>query len=102
MHPDNVIKRVLKPILRKLGLDGGAHAFRHGNATMLDRIGAPMAVRQSRLGHVEEETTMAYTHLVSADERAVANKLGKIILHANERSGQSKGPAPKMLTRLIQ
>ena|SRR5690349_14995122 len=51
--------------------------------------------------HVEAETTMAYTHLVRADERAVADELGKI-LHANERSGQNKGPAPKMLTQMIQ
>lgn len=101
LHPDNFVKRVLKPILAKLGLDGAAHAFRHGNATVLDRIGAPMAVRQSRLGHVDERTTLGYTHLVTADEKAIAAQLGKI-LHANERNGQKKGPAPKMLTRLTQ
>ena len=101
LHPDNFVKRVLKPILNRLGLAGGAHAFRHGNATLLDRISAPMAVRQSRLGHVDEETTMSYTHLVSADERAVAAELGKI-LHVNERNGQKKGPAPKLLTHRIQ
>jgi integrase len=53
----------LKPVLKQLGLQGGAHAFRHGNATTLDGLGAPMAVRQSRLGHVEAATTMGYTHL---------------------------------------
>jgi hypothetical protein len=28
--PDNFVKRELKPILNKLGLDGALHAFRHG------------------------------------------------------------------------
>jgi integrase len=101
LHPDNFVKRVLKPILVELKLEGGAQGFRHGNATLLDRIGAPMAIRQSRLGHVDPETTMGYTHLVTADERALAHELGKI-LHVNERNGQDKGPAPKMLTQLIQ
>lgn len=53
LEPDNFVKRALKPILKELGLDGGAHAFRHGNATLLDSLRAPMAVRQERLGHVD-------------------------------------------------
>ena len=65
LHPDNFVKRQLKPILEKLGLKGALHAFRHGNATALDRMNAPMRVRQERLGHVEAQTTMGYTHLVS-------------------------------------
>jgi integrase len=45
-----VRKRKFHPLLKKLGIQQcGFHAFRHGNATLLDRIGAPMAVRQNRL-----------------------------------------------------
>src|ERR1700693_970628 len=51
LHPDNFIKRRLKPILKKLGLDGAAHAFRHGKASLLDHPHAPMKGRQDRLGH---------------------------------------------------
>jgi integrase len=46
-----LVKRRLKPLLEKLGIRrGGLHAFRHGNATLMDRLGVPMKVRQQRLG----------------------------------------------------
>lgn len=76
LEPDNFTKRMLKPVLKELGLDGGAHAFRHSNATLLDSLRAPMAVRQERLGHVDARTTMGYTHLVTADDVRVAGELG--------------------------
>jgi integrase len=76
LHPDNFIKRQLKPILKKLGLDGAAHAFRHGNASLLDHLHAPMKVRQDRLGHADPRTTMGYTHVIGDDHRKVAEQLG--------------------------
>lgn len=79
LEPDNFVKRALKPVLRELGLDGAAHAFRHGNATLLDSLHAPMAVRQERLGHVDARTTMGYTHLVTADDVRVAGELGALL-----------------------
>jgi integrase len=79
LEPDNFIKRALKPALGKLGLDGGAHSFRHGNATLLDSLRAPMAVRQERLGHVDARTTMGYTHLVTADDVRVAGEFGALL-----------------------
>ena len=61
-----VRKRKLHPLLKKLGIPQcGFHAFRHGNATLLDQLGAPMAVRQNRLGHADAQTTMDYTHAVT-------------------------------------
>jgi integrase len=75
LHPDNFVKRHLKPILKALGLHGALHAFRHGNATALDIL--PMKVRQERLGHVSPNTTMAYTHFVSEDDRKIAEGLGR-------------------------
>jgi integrase len=74
------VKRELKPILEKLGLAGALHAFRRGNATVLDRMHVPMKVRQERLGQVETSTTMGYTHLVSKDDRLVSKKLGEILM----------------------
>jgi integrase len=79
LEPDNFVKRALKPILKELGLDSGAHAFRHGNATLLDSLRAPMAVRQERLGHVDSRTTMGYTHLVTADDVRVAGELEALL-----------------------
>jgi len=95
-------KRKLHPLLKRLGIrQCGFHAFRHGNATLLDQIGAPMAVRQNRLGHADAQTTMDYTHAVTADERRIAVELGKI-LHVTARNQQQKGPAPRALTQTIQ
>jgi integrase len=85
LHPDNFVKRQVKPILEKLGLVGGLHAFRHGYATMLDRMNVPMKVRQERLGHIESSTTMGYTHLVTEDDRLVSKKLGEILMPNDAR-----------------
>jgi integrase len=76
LHTDNFVKRELKPILKALNLSGAMHAFRHGNATALDQLNAPMKVRQERLGHVDANTTMSYTHLVSSDDKRIAAELG--------------------------
>ena len=97
-----VCTRKFHPLPRKLGIPQcGFHAFRHGNATLLDQIGAPMAVRQNRLGHADAQTTMGYTHAVTADERRIAAELGKI-LHATCTDEQKKGPALRTLTPMIQ
>ena len=86
LHPENLSKRVLKPILDALGIKGGMHAFRHGNATALDTLNAPMKLRQQRLGHMDPNTTMDYTHLVSEDDRKIAEQLDGLLypLSANE------------------
>jgi integrase len=101
-RPGVAQKQKFQPLLTRLGIPQcGFHAFRHGNATLLDQIGAPMAVRQNRLGHAEAQTTMGYTHAVTADERRIADQLGGI-LHATARNEQEKGPAPEALTQMIQ
>jgi integrase len=97
-----VRKRKFHPLLRQVGIQQcGFHAFRHGNATLLDQIGAPMAVRQNRLGHAEAQTTMGYTHVNMADERRIAGALGKI-LHVSARNEHDDGPALSLLTQRIQ
>jgi len=97
-----VRKRKFHPLLKKLGIQQcGFHAFRHGNATLLDQIHAPMAVRLNRLGHAEAQTTMGYTHIVTSDERKTAEELGKI-LHVNARNDESEVLAAKPLTLRIQ
>ena len=97
-----VRKRKFHPLLKKLGIPQcGFHAFRHGNATLLDQIGAPMAVRLNRLGHAEAQTTMGYTHAVTSDERRTADELGKI-LHVTARNEQNERPAENPLTPMIQ
>ena len=50
LHPDNFVKRKLKPLLKELGLEGGLHAFRHGNATVQDRLHTPHEAKARAIG----------------------------------------------------
>ena len=78
---DVVRKRKLYPLLRKLNIERcGFHAFRHGNATIMDQEKVPMATRQNRLGQSDARTTMGYTHAISDDGRRFAAHLGQQLI----------------------
>jgi Phage integrase family len=76
-----VVKRKLRPLLRKLEIqECGLHAFRHTNASLMDEMQVPMKVRQQRLGHSDPRLTMnTYTHMASADDERIAEQLGRIL-----------------------
>lgn len=82
---DHAVYEEFQPLLEKLeittkpGQDCGFHAFRHGNATLMDQLGTPGKTRMDRLGHEKLDTTLDYTHAVSADDRLVAAKLGEML-----------------------
>jgi integrase len=81
---DLVRKRKLYPLLEKLGIERcGFHAFRHGNETVMDGEGVPMATRQNRLGHSDARTTMKYSHVVSEDGRKIAAHFGNLLTAAS-------------------
>ena len=88
-----LVKRKLHPILRRLGIpQAGLKAFRHANMTLLDRIGAPLKIRQERVGHTDSRLTLGtYTHIASEDDRRVAEALGKILAVAGD-SGPNSAP----------
>lgn len=78
----NVLRANLHPLLQKLEIDRcGLHAFRHTNGSLMDRLNAPMKIRQERLGHaVGSDVTMrVYTHSVTEDDRRIASQLGAIL-----------------------
>ncbi|MGH9404385.1 MAG: tyrosine-type recombinase/integrase [Terriglobia bacterium] len=76
LNGDDVVRDHLQPLLRRLGLaPGGLHAFRHFCGSQMDRDGAPIAVARDRLGHSNASVTSRYTHSVSADDRAAAERL---------------------------
>jgi integrase len=80
---DVVRKRKLYPLLEELKIERcGFHAFRHGNETVMDGEGVPMATRQNRLGHSDARTTMKYTHVISEDGRKIATRLGELLAPA--------------------
>lgn len=87
----DIVDQVLHPILVRLGIArAGLHAFRHGNATIMDGLNAPMRVRQDRLGHEKAETTLGYTHAISEDDRRVADEIGNILCSSLPKSSGVK------------
>jgi integrase len=82
LHPENLVKRELVPVLQGLGIHvkgTACHGFRHGNATEMDKLGVPMATRQQRLGHVDASTTMLYSHSTDANDSKVAEEFGRML-----------------------
>lgn len=79
--PNLLVKRRLHPLLDALEIPrAGLHAFRHANCTIMDQLGAPMRVRQERLGHSDPTLTLGtYTHLISSDDRRLAAQIGQLL-----------------------
>jgi len=72
----------LWPILDSLEIPRcGLHAFRHTNGSLMDQLGAPMKLRQERLGHAPGSniTMSVYTHVIGDDDRKVAVQLGEML-----------------------
>lgn len=77
-----ITKKRLAPLCKTLGIETkGLHAFRRTHATMMDRLGVPLKVRQERMGHTDPRLTLtAYTQPVSEDERRFVTQLARTIL----------------------
>jgi len=77
-----VVKRKLWCTLKALQYPRcGLHAFRHGNATLMDALGVPLKVKQYRLGHSRAGniTTDVYTHFQIGGDDDVASRLGSVL-----------------------
>lgn len=71
----------------------GFHAFRHANATLMSSFGAPLKLRQQRLGHVDGSpvTETVYTHVISEDGKRIARQLGDAVRGVLDAIGREKG-----------
>lgn len=59
----NIRKRVLQPLLAKLGIPkAGLHAFRHARVTLLRKNGTPADLQRQWIGHSSLKTTDRYAH----------------------------------------
>lgn len=81
-RPDNILKRVLHPLSRKLRCPRvGWHTFRHVHATLLSELGEPLKTSQEVLGHSDLQTTLGvYTHAVSESVLRAEERLAKAVL----------------------
>jgi integrase len=76
---NNVLKRVLHPLLKRLGIPkAGLHAFRHSRVTMLRKRGTPEDLQRQWIGHSSLRTTDRYSHTHEELEyrRLAASKAG--------------------------
>ena len=88
-----VVKRKLHPLLESLGVQRcGLHAFRHTNGSLMDRLNAPMKIRQGRFGHAPGSNLLlgVYTHTVEEDDRLVAEQLGEMLCPNVAKLAQEK------------
>lgn len=76
------LRHVLHLLCKQLGyVNGGLHALRHAQATLLDQVNAPMKVRQERMGHTDARLTLnVYTHAVDEDKRRVADEIDALLV----------------------
>jgi integrase len=98
-----VVKRKLYPLLDSLGIErGGLHAFRHTNSTLMDRLGAPLKLRQQRLGRSDPSVTLGvYTHVASKDDARFVEQLDGILHPAAPKKENGSGlehPKPLYLS----
>ena len=76
---NNILKRVLHPLLKKLGIPkAGLHAFRHSRVTMLRKNGTPSDLQKQWIGHSSLRTTDRYSHTHEELEyrRLAASRVG--------------------------
>jgi integrase len=94
LNPAKVVQNQLQPLLKRLGIEGGGlHAFRHFNATMMDRESVPMKTRQSRLGHSSPQTTLQlYTHILNEEDRRTAANISR---HLKGQKANDAGRSPR-------
>lgn len=87
----NIVSCHFKPLLVTLGIPlCGLHAFRHLNASEMDRLNIPLEVRKSRLGHSDIMMTLnTYTHSTVEDHNRVAAQMGGILGHSVPSESQS-------------
>jgi integrase len=75
----NIRKRILHPLLAKLGIPkAGLHAFRHSRVTMLRKNGTPADLQRQWIGHSSLKTTDRYSHTDQELEyrRSAAKRVG--------------------------
>ena len=81
ISPKNMLRRVLQPACRGLGLPAITwHSFRHTHATLLGEVGESLRTAQAILGHSNLETTLnVYTHAIPESQRRAVEKVAEIL-----------------------
>jgi integrase len=89
LNPKNLLRRVLQPACRELGLPVvGWHSLRHTHATLLGEVGESLRTAQAILCHSDLKTTLnVYTHAIpESQKRAVEKVAGSLFPNVPEFS----------------
>ncbi|MGC2417438.1 MAG: site-specific integrase [Candidatus Acidiferrales bacterium] len=81
LNPKNLLRRVLQPACRELGLPVvGWHSFRHTHATLLGEVGESLRTAQAILGHSDLKTTLnVYTHAIPESQKRAVGKVAGLV-----------------------
>jgi site-specific recombinase XerD len=81
----------LKRVLKKLGLDGHVHTFRHAFISHALTQGIPEAIVRQWVGHVDAEVIKLYTHIADASSQAAMQRLAGAENHKLQAGGHQEG-----------
>ncbi len=70
--------RTLKRVLRRLGLNGKIHTFRHAFLSRALIRGTPEALVRAWAGHVDWNILKLYRHIANSDSQAAMQRLSKV------------------------
>jgi integrase len=81
LNPKNLLRRVLRPACRELGLPVvGWHSLRHTHATLLGEVGESLRTAQAILGHSDLKTTPnVYTHAIPESQKRAVEKVAGLL-----------------------
>ena len=81
INPKNLLRRVLQPTCRRLGLPVISwHSFRHTHATLLGEVGESLRTAQAILGHSDLKTTLnIYTHAIPESQKRAVQKVAGLV-----------------------
>ena len=86
---DRRLLEYLKRVVKKLGLVGHLHTFRHAFISTALTNGIPEAVVRSWVGHVDSEIMRLYTHINNQTSQAA---MARLATANTETSKKSSGP----------
>lgn len=74
---DRRVLQYLKRVLKRLGLRGHVHTFRHSFISHALMQGIPEAIVRQWVGHVDQEILRHYTHIADAASQAAMQRLSE-------------------------
>jgi integrase len=102
--PDNLVKRYIKPVARKAGINKniGWHTFRHPFGTLLKANGVDVETVQELLRHANSRITLdVYTQALNSNKRATQSKVVRMMVSESGSETRGRIPAKSAVAGLL-